>query len=230
MGDTRLYPDCKHGLKGRYVNGVLTFSGVDRAPGSPEADPRQGTGIGVRYVFTSYNVQQQAVVDAGDMRGMVVDFNVMGNLQFYSTAIRGVVTVGAGFSARNPRGVYGGLVISAALARVQGTGAAIYGNVTSQTAAHNTGQIAVANLQWNCSALGTFSNNANASFIRFSLSGDAGATGSFDDLGHLFDLQGFTEGTGNIFSAGADVAAAATLRIVVGATHYYIMLAAGEST
>lgn len=52
---------------------------------------------------------------------------------------------------------------------------------------------------------------------------------TFDSGGYVLNLQGLSEGTGNVFSAGADVAAAATLRILVGATDYYLLLATGES-
>ena len=71
---------------------------------------------------------------------------------------------------------------------------------------------------------------APVAFQWMQVSGDGTATADFEDTGYLQIIKGLTEGTGNIFSAGADVAAAATLRILVGATPYYILLGAGEST
>jgi hypothetical protein len=67
------------------------------------------------------------------------------------------------------------------------------------------------------------------SFLRLVNGGDTTGAADVDDDAFLLSLQGFSEGTGNLFSAGADVAAAATLRIKVGATSYYILLATSES-
>jgi len=71
---------------------------------------------------------------------------------------------------------------------------------------------------------------APVAFQWMQVSGDGTATADWEDNGYLMIIKGLTEGTGNIYSAGADVIAAATLRILVGSTPYYIMLAAGEST
>ena len=71
---------------------------------------------------------------------------------------------------------------------------------------------------------------APVAFQWMQVSGDGTATADWEDNGYVMILKGLNEGTGNIFSAGADVIAAATLRILVGSTPYYIMLAAGEST
>jgi len=71
---------------------------------------------------------------------------------------------------------------------------------------------------------------APVAFQWMQVSGDGTATADFEDNGYIAIIKGLTEGTGNIFSAGADVVAAATLRILVGTTPYYILLGAGEST
>ena len=71
---------------------------------------------------------------------------------------------------------------------------------------------------------------APVAFQWMQVSGDGTATADWEDNGYLMIIKGLTEGTGNIFSAGADVAAAATLRILVGSTPYYVLLATGEST
>lgn len=67
-------------------------------------------------------------------------------------------------------------------------------------------------------------------FQWFQVSGDGTATADWEDNGYAMVFKGLTEGTGNIFSAGEDVAAAATLRIMIGTTDYYILLGTGEST
>ena len=63
-------------------------------------------------------------------------------------------------------------------------------------------------------------------FIRFE---NWGTATEFDDKAFLFHVEGLNEGTGHLFSAGADVAAAATLKVNIGGTAYYLMLAAAES-
>jgi hypothetical protein len=209
MGDTRLYPDCKLGLKARYVSGVLTFSQSD-APW----DPRQGKGIGVKYNFTSTNLAQQDVVDNGNMRGLSVVFNANANLQFFSTAIRGAVVIGANNNPRNPRGVHGVLDMSTAgTTRVQGSGFGILAQLITQPSDQNTGTLAVLQCGLTCTALYSSTNNAAMSMIRFALGGDAAAMLTYDAMGFLFQFSGFTEGNGNVWSEGADQAATGGLRI-----------------
>jgi len=67
------------------------------------------------------------------------------------------------------------------------------------------------------------------SYFRVVNGGDSTGAADVDDDAYLFSVQGFSEGTGNMFSAGADVAAAATLKCKVGATEYFVLLATGES-
>ena len=224
MGDTRLYPDAKHGLKGKYVAGVLTFTQAD-APGQ-----QQATGLGVRYVFTSTNVRQAATVDNGDMRGLSVIFNANGDNQYFSTGIRGACVIGAGHNPRNPRGVTGVLDMSAAGARVQGSGFAVLAQLITEPQMQTSGTIAVIQAQLTCSV--GFQVMANQmAFMRFSLGGDAGAMGLFDNAGYLFMISGATPGAAprlvnntNLTIGAGDPAGASFigLRIKVGAADYYI--------
>lgn len=58
-----------------------------------------------------------------------------------------------------------------------------------------------------------------------------GTAAEFDDRACIMHIEGLTEGTGNLFSVGASApAVAATLRINVGGTEYFIMLSATEAT
>ena len=57
-----------------------------------------------------------------------------------------------------------------------------------------------------------------------------GTKTEFDDKAFLMHVEGLTEGTGNLFSAGAGALTTnGTLRINIGGTAYYIMLASGEA-
>jgi len=72
--------------------------------------------------------------------------------------------------------------------------------------------------------------NSNVSWMWFQGSGDATALADLQDKASLFEMTGFSEGTGNIFSVGAGGAAvAATIRIKIDDVDYYIMLSAAEA-
>lgn len=76
----------------------------------------------------------------------------------------------------------------------------------------------------------TLGGTSGTSFSYYRLSGDSTAVGDFNDTAFFFNIQGLSEGTGNIFSAGAGaLTTAGTLKIIVGSTTYYIMLASNEA-
>ena len=57
-----------------------------------------------------------------------------------------------------------------------------------------------------------------------------GTKTEFDDKAFLMHLEGLTEGTGNLFSAGAGALTTnGTLRININGTAFYLMLASGEA-
>jgi len=69
-------------------------------------------------------------------------------------------------------------------------------------------------------------------FYRVVNGGDTNGAADVDDDANLFSLQGFTSGSGNLFTSGTTVTPvmAATLRIKVGSTAYYIPLVAAQIT
>jgi len=119
-------------------------------------------------------------------------------------------------------------VITTTTGSVSGLGSAVVSELLLPGSALSTGTYAVHEIELVTQASGSYTSPV--SFIWCQVSGDGTATATFEDTGYLMTVKGLTEGTGNIFSAGADVAAAATLRIMVGDTAYYILLGAGEST
>ncbi len=118
-------------------------------------------------------------------------------------------------------------VITDATGSVSGLGSAMVSELLLPGNALSTGSYAVNEMELVTQASGSYT--APTSFIWMQVSGDGTATGTWEDTGYVMTLKGLSEGTGNIYSAGADVAAAATLRILVGSTPYYILLATGES-
>ena len=61
-------------------------------------------------------------------------------------------------------------------------------------------------------------------FLRFSAGGDATGVGSIDDNAFFFEVDGLTAGTGHMLRATAPTTLAASLRVKVGATTYYLPL------
>ena len=68
------------------------------------------------------------------------------------------------------------------------------------------------------------------SFIRIDNQGDATGAADIDTDAFLMSLQGFTAGASDLFATGGDVAAAASLKIKIGATPYYILLGTSPSS
>jgi len=68
------------------------------------------------------------------------------------------------------------------------------------------------------------------SFIRIDNQGDATGAADIDTDAFLLSLQGFTAGASDLFATGGDVAAAASLKIKIGATPYYILLGTSPSS
>jgi len=119
-------------------------------------------------------------------------------------------------------------IITTTTGSVSGLGSAVVSELLLPGSALSTGTYAVNEMELVTQASGNYTSPV--SFMWCQVSGDDTATATFEDTGYLMSVTGLNEGTGNIFSAGADVAAAATLRILVGSTPYYILLGTGEST
>ncbi len=65
---------------------------------------------------------------------------------------------------------------------------------------------------------------AGCSFLRMIVDGHSDLKGSMNDNGFLFDVQGLTAAADHLFRAAAPTTLAASLRVKVGATTYYLPL------
>ena len=144
----------------------------------------------------------------------------------YTETIKAQLNITA--QVRNPVGVQADLTFSTNC-WIQGLGYGVGTYITLPGSAQTTGTFTCINAEIGATAGFTIAGNPMACY-RFAMAGDATALINLNDNLDFFSVQGVTEGTGNMFSAGADVAAAATLRILVNTTAYYILLATGEST
>lgn len=178
----------------------------------------------VNTAFVSGNFVNDAT--SGSTMGLRITLDVGGALQTYSTAIHGQLNVTA--QVRNPVAVQGDMAFSAG-SFIQGLGYGVGTYITLPGSAESTGTFACMNAEINAPT--SYSGGASPVMAvwRCAIGGDATALVNLNDNLDFMSIQGVTEGTGNMFSAGADVAAAATLRILVNTTAYYILLGAGES-
>jgi len=88
------------------------------------------------------------------------------------------------------------------------------------------GSYCIADLEmWTpASYLSCTNNTAHiTAFQRFAIWGDSTAVASFEDYGYLFNLNGFTSASGNLFYAN-------TIRCIVGSTAWYLPLSTAEGS
>ncbi len=97
--------------------------------------------------------------------------------------------------------------------------------MTMPASAGGAGTYALLELEAVCPASWTGTNNVGV--IYFASSGATAA--NFDTYGNLFDISGVTSGENKIFFINATAAVAASLRIRVNDTPYYIMLATDQT-
>ena len=72
--------------------------------------------------------------------------------------------------------------------------------------------------------------NATLNPVSFMVLENWGTTAEFDSKAFLMNIKGLGEGRGKLFSAGASgTTVAATLKIRVGSTTYYLMLSSAEA-
>lgn len=202
-------------------DGTLPVEGAMQRWGSAAVPFRKDT---ASTVFLSGNFVNDAT--SGSTMGLRITLDSGGLLQTYSTAIHAQMNVTE--QVRNPVALQGDMTFSTG-AFIQGLGYGVGTYITMPGSAESTGTFACMNAE--IAATASYSGGASPvmSVWRFALSGNTTAKNNIDDNLDILSIQGVTEGTGNVFSAGADVAAAATLRILVNTTAYYILLGAGES-
>jgi hypothetical protein len=165
----------------------------------------------------------------GTVSGLFVKLESTGALHYYDNAIYAHMhcNVSAG-NLRNPVAVQGDLTFASGC-WVQGLGYGIGTYITLPPSACTTGTFTGIQVEFNAPASYTGAASPVISCFRVTVGGDATALTSLETNLALFSVTGVTEGTGRMFSSGADVAAANTLRCLVNGVARYILLANGES-
>lgn len=179
--------------------------------------------------FVSMNFVNDATT--GSIRGMRITLDAGGTLQTYTKAANFIINETA--HVRNPVVVKSDLNCSAD-SFVQGSGALFGGYVGFPASVFPSyGAFGGIDLEFNAPA--SCSHNTGGfpqvAFLRFSLGGDGTAitsleTGATTAGGRLcfLSLQGFTEGAGRMVRIAAPTTAAASLRVMIGTTYYYLGL------
>ena len=110
---------------------------------------------------------------------------------------------------------------------VHGEGTAIYGELVPPNGSLERGALYCLGLGIGAQASSTWGSAGPVAFIKFDSWGTATEV---DDEAFFFDVQGLNEATTHMFSAGAGaLTTAGTLKIRVGGTTYYLMLASNEA-
>jgi len=112
-----------------------------------------------------------------------------------------------------------------------GMAAAICSELSLAGAAQTGGAYYSLDVELDCPTSFTCAGNKDlpVAMQKFGVWGNSTAITSFETNGYLFHLDGFTAGNDKIFATVGDVAAAGTLRINIGGTDYYILIATATS-
>jgi len=130
-------------------------------------------------------------------------------------------------AAVNARGAHISLSFGAS-GTVSGLGAALEATLHIPNDASQAGTLCAIKAAINSDGSTSDPSGALLSFICIDNQGDATGGADVDDDAAVLGLSGFTQGTGNVFKTGSDIAAAATLRVRVNGTSYFLLLGATE--
>ena len=128
----------------------------------------------------------------------------------------------------NARGAHISLSFGAT-GKITGLGVALECTLHIPTTAGMSGTVGALKVAINSDGASSDPVGALLSFIMIDNQGDATGGADVDDDAAVLGLSGFTQGAGNVFKTGADVAAAATLRIRVNGTNYFLLLGVAEA-
>lgn len=110
-----------------------------------------------------------------------------------------------------------------------GLGSAIIAEMRLPASALALGSYACVEHELVTQASGTVASDMPIAFQWFQVSGNSTATTDWENNGYFAIIKGMTAGNDKIFATVGDVAAAGTLRILIGDTDYYLMIATGTS-
>lgn len=163
------------------------------------------TGAVAPFVYIS------TLTGAGSTGGRALfQLNLNAAIGSFANALKGITIIGTSGSAT---GLASGIV-----AELKLPGAGLAG----------IGSYAVLEMELVTQSSGT-TGGAPVAFQWMQVSGDTTATNDFDDTGYLFIIKGLTDAAGNIFDLDTGLTKKGSLRILIGSTPYYIMLASSPT-
>ena len=137
-------------------------------------------------------------------------------------AVRAFTTVNSNTPADTVNAIHASLSFGASAGNVTGEGQAVRATLQIPARALNGTMSAVNAEIWSESASSDV--GGTMAFLRFVEGGTQGGLDNFDTKGYLFTVEGTTDGAAKIFHAAAPTTLAASLRVKVGATTYYLPL------
>lgn len=161
---------------------------------------------------------------AADAYGLAVTLTASGVLSYYQTAgYFKLNAAGATGNLRNPVAIQGDMEFTDADCWVQGLGYGIGTYITFPAKACITGTFTGINVEFSIpTGWSGHLTNVIHSMLRMGTSG-AGIA-EFDTSGYLMEIYGLSAGAGKLFRVAAPTTLAASFRVRVGATTYYLPL------
>lgn len=177
--------------------------------------------------FLDFRVQSTAT--SGDSRGEYMRLYLAG-AGVSGEALRAFTTV-SDVAAANAHGAHISLSLGTS-GTVTGQGIATRSTLHMPTTAlaSNVTMAAIEAEIWSDGSTSDPGGSTLLSFIRCNNGGDTTGAADVDDDAVVLDLQGFTSGSGNVFFVSAPQTLAASFRIRVGSTLYYVPLYSTQST
>ena len=162
----------------------------------------------------------KSTATSGTSRGMYLRLYLPSNAG--GEALRAFTTVSSATPADTVNGAHISLSFGASAGNVTGEGQALRGTFHLGNRSM-TGTLAAIKAElW---ADGTSSDvGGTLSFLRFSAGGNATGVAKIDTSGFFFHVDGLTANSGKLLRVAAPTTLAASLRVLVGATTYYLPL------
>ncbi len=182
------------------------------------------------YAIPTFHESVTFNIGSGEAITMTVT-DVSAPFVFTNTVTTAATTGGRALFQLNISGAMGGwanalkayTVITTTTGSASGLGSAFCAEMLLPASTLSTGSYGVLELELVTQASGTVTSPV--AFQWMQVSGNSTATANWEDSGYLFIIKGLTDDTGNIFDSNTGPTVKASLRILIGTTPYYIMLA-----
>lgn len=167
----------------------------------------------------------KSTATSGTSRGMYLRLYLPSNAG--GEALRAFTTVSSNTPADTVNGAHISLSFGASAGNVTGESQALRSTFHLGNRTMTGANAAIKAELW---ADGSSSDiNGTTSFLRFSAGGNATGVAKIDTSGYFFAIDGLTASSGKLFRVAAPSTLAASLRVLIGATAYYLPLYSAQA-